>query len=129
MKQVASSLKIELANYSELQAFSQFGSDLDQETKNVLNHGEKLMAVLKQAQYEPMDVIDQIVELFAAKNKFLDQIETEKVRDFLDGLKMNLHSSHQDLLDDILAKKKIEADTEGALKAAVEAYLNSYIIK
>jgi F-type H+-transporting ATPase subunit alpha len=129
MKQVASSLKIELANYSELQAFSQFGSDLDKETKNVLNHGEKLMAVLKQAQYEPMDVIDQIVELFAAKNKFLDQIETEKVRDFLDGLKMNLHSSHQDLLDDILAKKKIEADTEGALKAAVEAYLNSYIIK
>ena len=129
MKQVASSLKIELANYSELQAFSQFGSDLDQETKNVLNHGEKLMAVLKQAQYEPMDVIDQIVELFAAKNRFLDQIETEKVRDFLDGLKMNLHSSHQDLLDDILAKKKIEADTEGALKAAVEAYLDSYIIK
>ena len=129
MKQVASSLKIELANYSELQAFSQFGSDLDQETKNVLNHGEKLMAVLKQAQYKPMDVIDQIVELFAAKNRFLDQIETEKVRDFLDGLKMNLHSSHQDLLDDILAKKKIEADTEGALKAAVEAYLDSYIIK
>ena len=129
MKQVASSLKIELANYSELQAFSQFGSDLDQETKNVLNHGEKLMAVLKQAQYEPMDVIDQIIELFAAKNRFLDQIETEKVRDFLDGLKLNLHSSHQDLLDDILAKKKIETDTEGALKAAVEAYLDSYIIK
>jgi F-type H+-transporting ATPase subunit alpha len=126
MKQVASSLKIELANYQELQAFSQFGSDLDQETKNVLNHGEKLMEVLKQAQYQPMDVIDQIIELFTAKYRYLDGLDNSQIRPFLDFLKENLHASYQDVLDDILDKKKIEEVTEKKLKEAISKYLNLF---
>ena len=126
MKQVASSLKIELANYQELQAFSQFGSDLDQETKNVLNHGEKLLEVLKQAQYQTMDVIDQVVELFTAKNRYLDGLDNSLVRPFLNELREYLHLEHQDILDTIIENKKLDDNTESQLKTIISSYLNTY---
>ena len=78
MKQVAGSLKIELANFRELQAFSQFGSDLDADTKRVLKHGNVLMEILKQAQYDTYPVERQIIELFAAKHRFLDELKVEQ---------------------------------------------------
>ena len=80
MKQVAGSLKIELANFRELQSFSQFGSDLDQNTKNILNHGEVLMEVLRQPQYVNKDVNQQIIELFTAKNRYLEHIGISNIR-------------------------------------------------
>ena len=86
MKQVASSLKIELANYNELLAFSQFGSDLDKETKDVLNHGKILMEVLKQNQYDTYPVDRQIIELFAAKNRYLEEFDIALIKPTLTKL-------------------------------------------
>ena len=82
MKQVAGSLKLNLANYSELQAFSQFGSDLDDDTKLVLLHGEKIMETIKQKQFSPYDQVDQVLLLFTINNNYIDFIPNEKIEEF-----------------------------------------------
>lgn len=107
MKQVAGSLKIELANYRELQAFSQFGSDLDDETKKVLTHGEKLMEVLKQNQYEPYDVNKQIIELFVAKNRLIDDVPTPKVKEVLNSVYQDITLNHKEIIGELIEKKII----------------------
>jgi F-type H+/Na+-transporting ATPase subunit alpha len=122
MKQVAGSLKIELASYHELLSFSQFGSDLDAETKRVLNHGEKLMEVLKQDQYAPYDVNRQIIELFAAKNRYLDDLETSKVKESLNGLYQEISLNHQDILDELTTKKIISKELEEKLNKVMQDY-------
>ena len=116
MKQVAGSLKIELANYRELLAFSQFGSDLDQETKDVLNHGNVLMEVLKQNQYDTYPVERQIIELFAAKHRYLENIELSKLKDVLTRLYEHVSSSHRALIKEITEKKSISEELEKSLK-------------
>lgn len=126
MKQVAGSLKIELANYSELQAFSQFGSDLDQETKKVLNHGERLLEVLKQEQYAPYPVERQIIELFAAKNRFLEELEIKEIHPFLDRLYQNIELRHHDVIDELLEKKVISAELENNLKEIIKENLDLF---
>ena len=115
MKQVASSLKIELANYRELQAFSQFGSDLDASTKAVLNHGAILMEILKQNQYDTYPVDRQIIELFAAKHKYLEEIPLEKVKESLNRLYSFISSSEPEILKEIKEKKIISEDLEKKL--------------
>ena len=125
MKQVASSLKIELANYRELQAFSQFGSDLDASTKAVLNHGAILMEILKQNQYDTYPVDRQIVELFAAKNKYLEHLPLNKVKDTLNKLYSHLSSSHKKLLDEIKEKKIISDELEKSLKEVSKKFFDS----
>ena len=116
MKQVASSLKIELANYRELQAFSQFGSDLDASTKAVLNHGSILMEILKQNQYDTYPVDRQIIELFAAKHKYLEVIPLNKIKEVLAKLYSHLCSSHKEVIDEIKEKKIISPELEASLK-------------
>lgn len=123
MKQVAGSLKIDLAQYRELQSFSQFGSDLDADTKNVLNHGARLMEVLKQPQYSPFSVDRQIIELFTAKNRYLEEIEIEQIRSFLDGLYDNISLTHHDIIDEILDKKIISSELEEKLNCAIKEYM------
>ena len=125
MKQVANSLKIELASYRELQAFSQFGSDLDASTKAVLNHGAILMEILKQNQYDTFPVDRQVVELFAAKNKYLENVELNKVKETLNKLYSHLGSSHKEILKEILEKKVISEELEKKLNEVLKKFFES----
>ena len=125
MKQVASSLKIELANYRELQAFSQFGSDLDASTKAVLNHGSILMEILKQNQYDTYPVDRQIIELFAAKHKYLEDIPLNNIKEVLAKLYSHLCSSHKKVIDEIKEKKIISEELEASLKEILKKYFDS----
>lgn len=122
MKQVANSLKIELANYRELQAFSQFGSDLDEDTKRVLTHGKVLMEVLKQDQYDTYPLDRQVVELFAAKHRYLEELSVEEIKPCLNKLYQYLKSSHQSLIDEINKEKKISETLEEKLHKAIKDF-------
>jgi F-type H+/Na+-transporting ATPase subunit alpha len=118
MKQVASSLKIELANYRENLSFSQFGSDLDPETKKILTHGAVVTEALKQVNYAPMAMDKEIIELFAVKNKFLDDLPLEQVNPFLEGMVDYLNTSHKDLMDALRTNKAFDdALTKGFIDA------------
>ena len=123
MKQVASSLKIELASYREMLSFSQFGSDLDASTKKILAHGAVLMETLKQKQYAPYPMWKQVVELFAVKNRYLDELEPSKVNAWLSGLDDYVESNHHAIIDELNAKKAFDDALTAALKEAIEAYL------
>ena len=125
MKQVAGSLKIELANFRELQAFSQFGSDLDADTKRVLKHGNVLMEILKQAQYDTYPVERQIIELFAAKHRYLDELEIQDIKPTLNKLYSHLESSHKEILKEIVSKKIISDSLESTLKKVIEEFFET----
>jgi F-type H+/Na+-transporting ATPase subunit alpha len=99
MKRVAGRLKLELSQYRDLEAFAQFGSDLDVETQRTLARGERLVATLNQKERSPLAVEDQVVQVFAATNGFLDRITVERVPEFLDGLNQRMHSEHSDQLE------------------------------
>ena len=113
-KQVARSLKIELASYLEMKSFSQFGSDLDASTLAILKHGEALMSVLKQNQYNVYQLDKQVFDLFVAKNKFLDELNKDEIRSKLDGAYNVFKATHQDVLDNINKNKEI-SDEDGAI--------------
>lgn len=122
MKQVASSLKISLANYQELKDFARFGSDLDPKTKEILKHGEVLVELFKQDQYFPFPMERQILELFAVNHAYLDNLETNKVNYFLDGLYEYIKNFHSELLEEIKTKKVISEDLETSLNEAISDY-------
>ncbi|MCF0119665.1 MAG: F0F1 ATP synthase subunit alpha [Limosilactobacillus mucosae] len=127
MKQVAGSLKIELASYRELQSFAQFGSDLDANTKSILRHGDVLMEVLKQPQYCNLQVERQIVELFAAKNKFLDDLPLKHVRPFLNELWDKIATDKKCKVVSTIEKDHIISDkTDKELKDFISNYLKVY---
>ncbi|MGN1261542.1 MAG: F0F1 ATP synthase subunit alpha, partial [Candidatus Enteromonas sp.] len=122
MKQVAGSLKIELASYREMLSFSQFGSDLDATTKKILAHGGVLMETLKQKQYAPYPVEIQILELFAVKNRYLDDLDRKEVTPTLKALDSYVQSVHPEVLKAIVEKKKLDDDLTASLKDAVEEF-------
>ena len=124
MKQVASSLKIELASYRELLAFSQFGSDLDAETKATLNHGAILMEVLKQAQYDTYDVNRQVIELFAAKHRYLEEYKLNEIKPLLNKMYEYFLSSKKDILNTLTLEKAISEDLEKKLHEAIKEFLS-----
>jgi F-type H+-transporting ATPase subunit alpha len=101
MRKVAGRLKLELSQYRDLEAFAQFGSDLDVETQRTLARGERLVATLNQRERSPLAIEDQVIQVFAATNGFLDRIAVERVPEFLDGLTQRMHSEHADLLENI----------------------------
>lgn len=105
MKQVSGSLKLELAQYRELQAFAQFGSDLDPATKATLDHGERLVELLKQAQYSPLTVSEQVLSLFAAKYKFLRDIEVKDIADYEKKMHAYMHEQHADIIAELDEKE------------------------
>ena len=124
-KQVARSLKIELASYLEMKSFSQFGSDLDASTLAILKHGEALMSVLKQNQYSVYQLDKQVFDLFVAKNKFLDDLDKNDVRKDLDEAYQVFKATHQDVLDNINKNKEIsEEDAEILLNENKEFFEN-----
>lgn len=125
MKKVAGTLRLDLAQYRELAAFAQFGSDLDESTQRQLNRGERLVELLKQNQYEPMDVIDQVIVIFAATKGYLDKIPTNKIKnaekDVLDFVK----NRYPALMDELQKEKAISADAELKLVKALEDFTQS----
>jgi len=120
MKQVAGRLRLDLAQYRELAAFAQFGSDLDRATQQQLNRGEKTVEILKQDQYVPMPVDLQIVSIIAATRGYLDDIPTDQIRKFETELHKSLEESHGDLRKEIQEKGKIDDDLEAKIKKVIE---------
>ena len=127
IKQVSGTIKIELANYRELQAFAQFGSDLDKSTKEVLDHGAKVYELLKQKQYDSMDVYDQVLQLFTAKHRFIKHVELDKVAKYEEELLSYMHANHQALIDDIKANKMISSENEAKLKEIIGTFTQDFI--
>ena len=127
MKQVSGSLKLELAQYAEMQAFAQFGSDLDAATKATLDHGAKVREVLKQAQYSPRSVATQVITLFALKYGFTKQLQVEKVSEFMDGLMENVQLNHPEFITEIETKKVISEELDAQMKEAIGAYVEQFL--
>ncbi len=127
VKQVGSTLKLDLAQYRELAAFSQFGSDLDKVTLNQLNRGKRLTELLKQDQFQPLTAEHMVAILFAGTQGLLDDVKVEDVRDFEKGFHKYLDSAQQQLLADIAEKKALDDDLRGRLKAAVEDYKKDFL--
>ena len=126
MKQVAGSIKLELAQYREMAAFAQFASDMDASTRQLLERGARLTELLKQPQYSPMPVEEQVVVLFAGVNGYLDKIALTDIGRFESGLLDALRGSGKEILDNIRAENKISDDTESKLKEAVETFAKSF---
>jgi F-type H+-transporting ATPase subunit alpha len=126
MKQVSGSLRLELAQYRALAAFAQFGSDLDEATQHQLARGERLTELLKQVQYQPMSVEEQIVVILAGTKGFLDDIEIPQLEEFQVGLLEFMKVSHSDLLKEILEKKALDEDLQNRLQEAIGEYLTRF---
>jgi F-type H+-transporting ATPase subunit alpha len=119
MKQVAGKLKLELAQFAELEAFSQFASDLDQATQNELARGKRLQEMLKQAQNAPIPVEEQVCVIYTGINGFLDDVEVADVKSFLEKLRNYLKSSTPQLLSTIKSEMKLSDSSEESLKKAI----------
>ena len=126
MKQVAGSIKLELAQYREMAAFSQFSSDLDAATQRLLARGERLTELLKQGQYSPLPVEEQVVVVFAGVRGYLDNLEVSQVGSFEEGLLRDLRSNHSDLLKAIRSDGEISDDSEEKLKLAIDNFGKSF---
>ncbi|HYA86067.1 MAG TPA: F0F1 ATP synthase subunit alpha [Nitrospirota bacterium] len=126
MKQVAGTLRLDLAQYRELAAFAQFGSDLDKATLAQLNRGQRMVEILKQDQYKPLPVEQQILVIFAGTNGYLDDVDVTAVKKFEAELLRFVASKHQALLDDIKSKKQLDDDLKARLKAAIEEFKKSF---
>lgn len=126
MKQVAGKIKGELAQYREMAAFAQFGSDLDPSTQRLLNRGARLTELLKQPQFSPLKVEEQVVVIYAGVNGYLDPLPVAAVRKFEDGLLRLMREEHGEVLEAIRTQKEISDDTGRKLKMAVDAYAKAF---
>ena len=122
MKQVAGTLRLSMAQYRELAAFAQFGSDLDKATQDQLARGQRLVEVLKQAQYAPLPVERQIVIIYAGANGFLDDIAVPDIRPFEGDMYRYLDIHHRDLLADIASKQALDDDIKARIGTALAAF-------
>ncbi len=122
MKQVAGTLKLELAQFAELEAFSQFASDLDQATQNQLARGARLRELLKQAQSQPLSVDQQVATIYTGTQGYLDDVEVGQVRSFLSGLRDYLKTNKPNFGEEINSSKKFSPESEELLKAAIGEY-------
>ena len=123
-KSVASSLKIELANYNERLDFSRFGSDLDSVTQNVLKHGSVLREVLKQKQYDPLSRIDEIIDIYVAQSKALDNVALDKIPSTLSLIRQSFHSSHPEAVKEREETKKLSDETKKKIDESVSDILS-----
>jgi F-type H+-transporting ATPase subunit alpha len=127
MKQVAGRIKLELAQYREMAAFAQFSSDLDASTRRLLNRGARLTELLKQPQFTPYPVEEQVVSIYAGVNGYLDPLAVEQVTRFEHGLLGALRAKHGDVLQAIRIEGEISQATGAKLKEAVDAYAKSFV--
>ena len=126
MRQVAGTLRLDLSQFRELQAFAQFGSDLDKATLRQLTRGERLTEVLKQGQYAPLLFEEQVVILFLASKGYLDEIPTENVVDASGEFLNQIRDVNKNILDDIVDRKKLDDDLEKRLVKACEQFVEGY---
>jgi F-type H+-transporting ATPase subunit alpha len=119
MKQVAGSIKLELAQFREMEAFAQFGSDLDASTQQLLARGARLTELLKQPQYSPLSTPEQVAVIFAGVKGYLDDLDVDKIRDFEDALLRELQGGHKALADAIAKEQKVTDEIESKLKTLV----------
>ena len=122
MKQVAGKLRLDLAQYREMAAFAQFGSDLDAATQGQLHRGERLVELLKQPQYKPLSVVQQIISIFTGVKGLVDDIPVADIQKFESGLLNFIDDKHQSLIEKIDAAKKLDDDSEAQLQAAIEEF-------
>ena len=120
MKKVAGSIKLELAQYREMAAFAQFGSDLDASTQKLLNRGSKLTELLKQNQYTPLTVAEQVVSIYSGVKGFLDDIELAKIRDFEKKLIDMILNDKPAIIEEIKSSGKLEEKVEKELIQIIE---------
>jgi len=125
MKKVSCSIKLELAQYREMAAFAQFGSDLDVSTQNLLNRGSKLTELLKQDQYSPMTVAEQVISVFAGVKGYLDDLELNQIKDFEKDFFTKINASSPDLIEKINTTGVLDDDAESTLKNAIEEFKKS----
>ena len=129
MRQVAGGMRLDLAQYRNLAAFAQFGtSDLDTATRRQLERGQRLTEILKQPQFRPLTLGQEVAIIFAAINGFLDDVEVAKVRAFEEQFQGYMTSNHPEVLSDIETKKVIDDDIDGKLRAATEAFKQTMAI-
>jgi F-type H+/Na+-transporting ATPase subunit alpha len=126
MKKIAGTLRLDLNQYRELASFAQFGSDLDRATQQTLNRGERLTAMLKQNERDPMPVEEQIVVIFAAANGYLDDVETDDVPDWERQYRDYMRDSHGEILDAIRDEQQISDETAKSLRQATERFNENY---
>ncbi|MDT7042910.1 F0F1 ATP synthase subunit alpha [Candidatus Nitronereus thalassa] len=119
MKQVAGTLRLDLAQYREMAAFAQFGSELDKSTQAQLARGARMVELLKQEQYKPMAVADQVISIYAGVNGFIDDVPTNKVREFESSLLEYIKEKHPQIREEVVTKKKIDDEFGGQLKQII----------
>lgn len=122
MKQVSGSLKLELAQYREMQAFAKFGSDLDAATKATLDHGERLTQLLVQKQYDPLTMPQQVLSLFAAKNKYLKSIPVAKISKYEQEMHAYIERNHPEIMKQLEEKQKIDESLDSEIRKALDAF-------
>jgi len=126
MKKIAGTLRLDLAQFRELEAFAQLGTELDKATQAQLDRGMRLVELLKQGQYKPVNVNDQIVAIFAATQGFMDDVPMDKVSEFEKGLLETMHTRHQDILDTLSAEGDISDETSEKLKKVIKAFKDGF---
>ncbi|WP_431471132.1 F0F1 ATP synthase subunit alpha [Sphingosinithalassobacter sp. LHW66-3] len=126
MKKVAGSIKLELAQYREMAAFAQFGSDLDASTQRLLNRGARLTELLKQPQFSPMPFEEQVVSIFAGTNGYLDSVPVDAVTRYEAAMLADMRANHKDVLDSIRETKALSDETRDKMKAALDAFSKTF---
>ena len=126
MKKVAGSIKGELAQYREMAAFSQFGSDLDASTQKLLARGERLTELLKQGQFSPLATEEQVILLYAGVNGYMDEIEVNQISEFEDQLMETIKKDYTNILDDIRSSNTLSDESEDLLKKALDSFLDNF---
>lgn len=127
MKQVSGTIKLDLAQYREMAAFAQFGSDLDASTQHLLNRGARLTELLKQAQYSPMSVAEQVVSIFSGVNGYLDKIAVSDVTRFETAFISDMHANHSDIMDTIAKEAKLSDETIAKLKEVIGNFAANFV--
>ncbi len=127
MKQVAGTLRLALAQYREMAAFAQFGSDLDAATQRQLNRGARLVEILKQGQYQPLPVEKQVLIIYAANNGFIDEYPVNEIQRYESELYTFVESKHAQLLEDIRVKKALDDELEGRIKSALDEFKGQFV--
>ena len=126
MKQVAGSIKLELAQYREMAAFAQFASDLDPATQRLLNRGARLTELLKQPQFSPLSTEEEVISIYTGVKGYLDKLAVNDIGRFEQGLLSNIKTAHPEILKAIATDKALKPETEDKLKAAIEAFLKTF---
>jgi F-type H+-transporting ATPase subunit alpha len=127
MKKVAGTLRLELAQYREKQAFAQFGSDLDPATRAQLARGARLVEILKQPQYAPLPVEQQVISIFAVTSGLVDKLEVAQIRPFEDALHRHLKANHADVVEELKNKKDLDKDVSEKLKKCIAAFVDQFL--